>query len=189
MNQIETTKPGDFIKKISALLREIHRHEDNPYIRTSPDGTRDIWMWRDTESDVNRVIFHSKRGNTVFRIMEVCRSSHSGKSQYTLMIEATERDKSTIVTRMGDYDENGILRWHGSSCVFAGESPEKSRKDYRLRGYFDIAQVPSLIDFNETVKRFLLNAVSEHPSFETPVLVPYKEAKISPVMPHLLTQH
>jgi len=174
MTQIESPKPVNLFQKIGSLLREIRRHERNPYIRISPDGTRDICVWRDTESEVDRVIFHHRNEQLVFRIMEICRSAHSGEVHYTLMIEAVERSRNHIVKRSGYYDENGILQWHGTSSLLYGESPEKYREYYRQHGYFDIAHVPSRIDYNETVKRFLLNAVSAEPSFETPMLVPYK---------------
>jgi len=148
--------------------------KDYSYARYNEDRTRAIILWVDRDCGVSRACQYSLTDNYARRVMEVCRSGIPGDFHYTIMIESVTSDESTTISHWGYYDQDGILHLTGESAVLLGTSPDTCRDDLLGKGHFNTGNLLPVIDFEETVRLFMINAANPNPSFDTPQLVPVK---------------
>jgi hypothetical protein len=163
---------------ISRISEIILGKKETDYIRFSADGTRKIHLWWDRDCEVSRagmfaVSPFNKADKWDDRIFEIARIGNPGEYRFYINIESVATDSSRDVIKFSHYDESGILQISGGSFVYKDEDPSESRARDIQRGHMLTSHLPHRIHFGETVKRFLLNAVSENPSFDSPELVPY----------------
>jgi hypothetical protein len=162
----------------SRVTEILQRKKENDFIRFSPDGTRKIHIWRDKDCEVSRAGMFSVQpfytGDTYDeRIFEIARSGSEDNYRFSINIESVATDSSKDVIKFSHYGERGILQISGGTFVHVDEDPSESRTKDIQRGHMLTSLMPHRINFDETAKRFFLNAVSEHPSFDPPELVPY----------------
>ena len=174
----ERTHQGILLQFAKYLERFVRKDTDHDvYRRFNSDRTRMIQLYRDVDCQVERVGLYSVQpfGKSYFhnRIMEIVRGGEHGAYHFMMIIESIPTDTSQKCIQFADYMEDGALHITGYGDTAVGSSPIPFRQKYLAKGHFMTVQLRPRIDFGETAKRLLLNAVSPDPSFDTPLLVPF----------------
>jgi hypothetical protein len=169
------------ISWISRLTEILQRKKERDFVRFSLDGTRKIHLWWDKDCEVSRAgMFAVSPFNIADkyddRIFEIARIGSPSEYRFYIYIESVATDSSRDVIKFSHYDESGILQISGGTFVHMDEDPSESRARDIQKGHILTSYLPHRIHFGETIKRFLMNAISDNPSFDPPELVPYDAA-------------
>lgn len=178
LHESSQQRQSDTLRKFSKHLERLVRKDTDHdvYRRFNGDRTRMIQLYRDCDCQVERVGLYSVHptGETFFphRIMEIVRGGEHGDYHYMMIIESIPTDMSQKSIEFAHYMEDGVLHITGGGYVF-NSSPLTFRQEHLSKGHFMTVELIPQINFGETAKRLLINAINPDPSFDTPVLIPF----------------
>jgi hypothetical protein len=158
---------------------KINRHTEKPlnyYQVYNSDHTRSIIIKKNEEAGYISAGFYTldklpSDNYVIMPIMVITQSMDDHK--FDISIEGVPFDNTTKVLMYAHYLEDGVLDITGDVTLIKPVDPRKPRNDRINQGYLSMEKVYGRINFVETAKRFLENAMSPNPSFLTPELVPY----------------